>query len=207
MTGTPTRFSWPLRALVALAALLPVLSYFFPLWHYYFEAPQYPEGLSMSIWSYQLGGRVDLINGLNHYVGFMHLEAADFYEFRILPVLIGLVVLGGLWVVIRWTRRALAFWIAGFTLFGVAAFVDFYRWLYTFGHTIDPKAIIDIEGYTPPMFGSSQFMNFYILSYPGVGFYALAGGLILGVVAAVIVWRLGRTPGVRRPAKSPPVIA
>lgn len=206
MTGTRIRLGWPLRTLVALASLLPALSFVFPLWHYYFEAPQYPEGLSMSIWSYQLAGRVDLINGLNHYVGFMYLDAADFYEFRILPVLIGLVVLGGIWVVLRWSQRSLTLWVAGFTLFGVAALVDFYRWLYTFGHTIDPKAIIDIEGYTPPMFGSSQFMNFYVLSYPGVGFYALAAGLILGLAAWVLAWRFGR-PSTRRKVKSPPVIA
>ena len=117
MTGIRNRLGWPLRALVALASLLPALSYFFPLWHYYFEAPQYPEGLSMSIWSYQLAGRVDLINGLNHYVGFMHLDAADFYEFRILPVLIGLVILGGIWVVIRGSLRSMTLWVAGFTLF------------------------------------------------------------------------------------------
>ena len=28
----------------------------------------------MEIWSFKLGGRVDLINGLNHYVGFMELN-------------------------------------------------------------------------------------------------------------------------------------
>jgi copper chaperone NosL len=195
-----------MRALIALAALLPALSYFFPLWHYYFEAPQYPEGLSMSIWSFQLAGRVDLINGLNHYVGFMQLDAADFFEFRVLPVLIGVVVVGGLWVAISGARRALNIWIAGFALFGVAAFLDFYRWLYAFGHTIDPKAIIDIEGYTPPMFGSSVFMNFFVLSYPGVGFYALAAGLLLGIVAWALVWRRGRRSR-RRNTPSPPAVA
>lgn len=206
MTGTRQRFGWPLRALVALAALLPALSYLFPLWHYYFEAPQYPEGLAMSIWSYQLAGRVDLINGLNHYVGFMHLDAADFFEFRVLPILVGLVVLGGLFVAIRGSRRALNVWIAGFAVFGVVAFADFYRWLYTFGHTIDPKAIIDIEGYTPPMFGSSVFMNFFVLSYPGVGFYALVAGLILGLAVWIVLWRRGRLTR-RRNAPSPTAVA
>ena len=192
------RLSWPLRILVAIAALLTLLSFFFPLWHYYFEAPQYPEGLAMSIWSYKLGGRVDLINGLNHYVGFMELNAEDFIEFKVLPILIVLTALSGLWAAFRGTLRALAVWVIGFTIFGVIALVDFYRWLYTFGNTIDPMAIIDIPGYTPPMIGSSQFLNFYILSYPGIAFYILIAGLLLGAVALFIGWRSSRPKLVRR---------
>lgn len=198
MTSEKNRLGWPVRLMVAVASLVTLLSFFFPLWHYYFEAPQYPEGLAMSIWSYKLGGQVDLINGLNHYVGFMHLDAADFLEFKVLPALIALTALGGLWAAFRGTLRALATWIVGFALFGVVALADFYRWLYTFGNTIDPKAIIDIEGYTPPMVGSSQFMNFYILSYPGTAFYVLIGGLLLGAAALFIGWRSARPKSLRR---------
>lgn len=178
--------SWPTRLLVALAALATLLSLFFPLWHYYFEAPQYPEGLQMSIWAYRLGGQVDLINGLNHYVGFMQLDASNFVEFTLLPALIGLLALSGLTVAVVGSFRALRAWLIGFSVFGVVAFADFYRWLYQFGHTVDPLAIIDIEGYTPPMLGSSQFMNFYILSFPGVAFYVLIGALLIGLAAFVL---------------------
>lgn len=194
------RLSWPLRILVAVAALITLASFFFPLWHYYFEAPQYPEGLAMSIWSWQLGGRVDLINGLNHYVGFMELKAEDFIEFKVLPVLVVLTALTGLFAAFRGTLRALSIWIIGFGLFGVVALVDFYRWLYTFGNTIDPYAIIDIEGYTPPMLGSSEFLNFYILSYPGVAFYILITALSLGLVALGIGWQQHRPKAQRRNA-------
>lgn len=178
--------SWPTRLLVALAALATLLSLFFPLWHYYFEAPQYPEGLQMSIWAYRLGGQVDLINGLNHYVGFMQLDASNFVEFTLLPALIGLLALSGLTVAVVGSFLALRAWLIGFSVFGVVAFADFYRWLYQFGHTVDPLAIIDIEGYTPPMLGSSQFMNFYILSFPGVAFYVLIGALLIGLAAFVL---------------------
>ena len=200
MTSTQPqkRLNWALRLLVALAALSTLASLFFPLWHYYFEAPQYPEGLAMSIWANKLGGRVDLINGLNHYVGFMELKAEDFLEFKILPVLIVLTALGGLFAAFRGTLRAVTGWIIGFIIFGVVALIDFYRWLYTFGNTIDPQAIIDIEGYTPPMFGSSQFMNFYILSYPGAAFYVLIGSLLLGVLALFMGWLSLRPKVVRR---------
>lgn len=174
------------RVLITLAALATLSSFFFPLWHYYFEAPQYPEGLAMSIWSYRLGGKVDLINGLNHYVGFMQLNANDFIEFKIFPVVIALLGVTGLAVAVLASFRGLRYWLIGYGIFGIAALIDFYRWLYKFGHTIDPQAIIDVEGYTPPMFGSSTFMNFYIVSYPGIAAIVLIAALVLGVVAYVL---------------------
>jgi copper chaperone NosL len=174
------------RVLIALAALATLSSFFFPLWHYYFEAPQYPEGLAMSIWSYKLGGKVDLINGLNHYVGFMKLNADDFIEFKIFPVAIALLGVTGLVVAFLASFRGLRYWLIAYGIFGIAALVDFYRWLYKFGHTIDPQAIIDVEGYTPPMIGSSTFMNFYIVSYPGIAAMVLVAALVLGVAAYVL---------------------
>ncbi len=189
MKAARTRLSWLIRIIVLIASLGILTSFFYPLWHYYFEAPQYPEGLAMSIWSYKLGGKVDLINGLNHYVGFMHLDAANFLEFKVLPIAIVLIALWGLYVVVRASRASLLAWLSFFFVFGIAALIDFYRWLYAFGHTVDPMAIIDIEGYTPPMFGSSQFMNFYILSYPGIAFYILIAGLVLGTLALALAYR------------------
>ena len=183
------RLAWPVRVLIVIAALVPLATFSYPLWHYDFEAPQYPEGLAMSIWSYRLGGRVDLINGLNHYVGFMALHAEDFIEFKILPVAIVLVIITGLAVAVIGTFKALASWLVGYGLFGALAFADFYRWLYTFGTTVDPRAAISIEGYTPPMLGTSQFMNFYITSYPGVAAYLLVGSMLLGILAFVLARR------------------
>lgn len=197
------RLSWPVRVLIVVAALVPLATFNYPLWHYDFEAPQYPEGLSMSIWSYQLGGRVDLINGLNHYVGFMALHEEDFIEFKILPVAIVLVTITGLAVAVIGTFKALTIWLVGYGLFGAIAFADFYRWLYTFGTTVDPRAAISIEGYTPPMFGTSQFMNFYITSFPGVSAYLLIGSMLLGILAFVLArWGPKRTPATQDGASS-----
>ncbi len=187
MKDDKARLSWIERGLIAVAAVLPLGTFLKPLWHYYFEAPQYPEGLAMQIWSFQLTGRVDLINGLNHYVGFMQLNAADFWELRVLPVLIVLVALGGLYAAVRGRKRPFDLWIAFYGLFAVLGMSDFYRWLHKFGNTIDPRAAITMEGYTPPMLGTSVFMNFYITAWPGWGAYALAGGFILGF--AVWAWR------------------
>ena len=68
-------------------ALVAVL--FVPLWRIELNAPQYPEGLMLLIYPDKLAGNVDIINGLNHYIGMKTLHTADFLEFTILPYCIG----------------------------------------------------------------------------------------------------------------------
>lgn len=193
MRSRTRELAWPLSALIALAALLPLLTFVWPLWHYYFEAPQYPEGLAMQIWANKLTGRVDLINGLNHYVGFMHLDAADFWELKVLPILIVLVSLTGIVAAIVGRKRLFQAWLWFYGVFAALGMSDFARWLYQFGHTVDPKAAITMEGYTPPMVGTSIFMNFYITAWPGWGAVALAGGFVVGLGLYVVMWARGRT--------------
>ena len=195
------KLGWLARVLIAVAAAVPLLTFLFPLWTYAFDAPQYPEGLMMEIWVHKLGGRVDLINGLNHYVGFMRLEAADFWELKVLPAAVIVTVVGGLLAAVVGTVRAVRWWLIWYGLFAVLGMADFYRWLYKFGNTVDPMAAITMEGYTPPMLGTSQFMNFYITAWPSWGAAALAGGMILGLAAFLFgLWRLrarGRQADVR----------
>ena len=56
-----------------------------PIWRIELDAPQYPEGLSMQIHANKLSGNVEIINGLNHYIGMKTLHDKDFPEFVILP--------------------------------------------------------------------------------------------------------------------------
>ena len=58
------------------------------MWRIELNAPQYPEGLIMLIYPNKLGGNVDIINGLNHYIGMKTLHTEDFIEFTLLPVII-----------------------------------------------------------------------------------------------------------------------
>lgn len=186
MTNRHPRLRWPIRVLVVVAALLVLGGLRYALWHYYFEAPQYPEGLAMEIWGNRLAGRVDLINNLNHYVGFMPLHQEDFFEFKVLPIALIAIAVLGILAAFRGTRRALLAWIALYGAFGVLALIDFYRWLHKFGTTVDPNAIITVDGYTPPMFGTSQFMNFYITSYPGTAAYLLVAAAGIGILALIL---------------------
>ena len=72
------------RALLIVSGLALLLVLFVPIWSIYLEAPQYPEGLSMSIYVNRIGGDIDIINGLNHYIGMKTIHANDFIEFKVL---------------------------------------------------------------------------------------------------------------------------
>src|SRR4051812_5999428 len=74
-----------IRLIVLLSALIMIAALFFPLWQIQLSAPQYPEGLVLKIYTGKLGGDVDIVNGLNHYIGMKTLHANDFIEFTVLP--------------------------------------------------------------------------------------------------------------------------
>src|SRR5690606_21371867 len=78
------------RAILVISgvALLAVIA--LPIWRIELDAAQYPEELELLIYSYKLDGQVEIINGLNHYIGMKVLHAEDFIEFTVLPYLIGI---------------------------------------------------------------------------------------------------------------------
>ena len=77
-------------ALLVIAGVLLVISLFNPIWRIELDAPQYPEGLALTIHANKIGGEVDIINGLNHYIGMKTLHAEEFIEFTVLPYIISL---------------------------------------------------------------------------------------------------------------------
>src|SRR5947208_793455 len=72
-----------LLLLICAAGLVMVL--YKPIWRIELNAPQYPEGLALNIHANGLKGNVDIINGLNHYIGMKTLHNDDFIEFTVLP--------------------------------------------------------------------------------------------------------------------------
>lgn len=83
------------RILVFLAAALMISAYFTPLWQISLWAPQYPEGLNMKIWIDQLSGDVNIINGVNHYIGMKHIGEEMFPEFSYLIYVFGFIIAVG----------------------------------------------------------------------------------------------------------------
>jgi copper chaperone NosL len=188
------KLSKPVRIMCFIAALLLIPTFYYPLWRIDLIAPQYPEGLFLTIYANKLGGNVDIINGLNHYIGMRTLHADDFKEFVILPYIFGGFIILGL-VVAFINKRSLFFiYTIGYVLFCILAMVDFYRWEYEYGHDLDPAAAIIVPGmaYQPPLIGYKQLLNFSAWSWPDAGGYLLVGSALLLVAGSVIEIRKQR---------------
>lgn len=174
------------RILLVVAFILLCVSIFVPIWRIELAAPQYPEGLIMLIYSYKLGGSVDIINGLNHYIGMQTLHAENFIEFTVLPYIIGGFALLILLTAFIARKKVLYFTFAAFALFGVLSMVDFWRWEYNYGHNLDPNAAIIVPGmaYQPPLIGYKQLLNFGAYSIPAFGgwLFIISGVLLLTAV-------------------------
>ncbi len=93
------------RILVAFASGALMIVFFLPAWRIDLFAPQYPEGLTMNIWINGLSGDVDVINGLNHYIGMKPINEGMFPEFSFLPWVVGFFMLLGMTVAITGRRK------------------------------------------------------------------------------------------------------
>lgn len=174
------------RIILAFASLSLIAVYFLPVWRIDLSAPQYPEGLSMSIWLNKLSGQVEIINGLNHYIGMKHIKAEMFPEFSYLVYVLGAFILFGLITALTGNRKVLLSFILTTIVAGIAAMVDFYKWGYDYGHNLDPTAAIQIPGfsYQPPLIGHKQLLNFDAYSFPDTG-----GWLVIAIAGIFIsVW-------------------
>ena len=173
-------------ALIIVSGIMLIGVLYVPMWYIDLDAPQYPEGLQLQIFPDKIGGNVDIINGLNHYIGMKTLHTEDFIEFTVLPYIIGFFagtfILAGL---IR-NRKLIRSLLGLFILFGIIAMVDFWRWEYNYGHNLDPNAAIIVPGmaYQPPLIGFKQLLNFGAYSMPDIGgwMFVAAGCTLLFVV-------------------------
>src|SRR5664279_5499464 len=106
------------RILLIVAAIGLAVVIFVPIWRIDLNAPQYPEGLSLTIHANGLKGNVDIINGLNHYIGMKSLHNEDFFEFTILPYCIAFFAACFLGVAILNKRRWMNILLITFVAFG-----------------------------------------------------------------------------------------
>lgn len=169
--------------------LLAVL--FLPIWQIQLAAPQYPEGLVLLIYANKLSGSVDIINGLNHYIGMKTLHTSDFIEFTLLPYIIIAYALFLFITAIVGKRKLLNVTLIAFILFGIVAMVDFYNWEYNYGHNLDPDAAIKVPGmaYQPPLIGYKQLLNFGAYSIPDIGGWLFITVGITLFVMVVLSWK------------------
>jgi copper chaperone NosL len=182
------------RILLLLAAIALVFVLFTPIWRIDLDAPQYPEGLRLQIHATGLQGNVDIVNGLNHYIGMKTLHNEDFIEFKVLPYCIIFFVILFAVTAFVGKRRLLNISFLLFVAFGVIAIYDFWRWEYDYGHNLNPNAAIVVPGmaYQPPLIGFKQLLNFGAYSIPDIGGWLFIGGGVLLLVCLILEWRTSK---------------
>ncbi|WP_447951938.1 hypothetical protein [Chryseobacterium koreense] len=178
----PSLSKWS-RIFLIICGLGLFVSIFVPLWAIYLQAPQYPEGLAMFLWSHKITGDYQIINGLNHYIGMKTIHQEDFWEFKVLPYALGF--FGVLCFIAAFLNKKIWLYLTTlfFLIFGLAFMVDFWAWEYNYGHNLDPNAAIVVPGmsYQPPLIGFKQLLNFGAYSFPDIG------GIIMFAVAGILV--------------------
>lgn len=201
------------RILVAFASGALIAVFFLPAWRIDLFAPQYPEGLTMNIWINGLTGDVDIINGLNHYIGMKHITVDMFPEFKFLPFVVGFFLLFGMAVAITGSRKLLLAYLGLTVIGGALAMYDFYKWGYDYGHNLDPTAPIQVAGlsYQPPLIGHKRLLNFDAYSFPDVGGWVVIGAAMLAFGVWFVEWyrhhKAEKKVKMKTPALAIPMIA
>ena len=163
-----------LSSLAAAALVWAAVSQ--PLWTMTMRAPQYPKGLHIHAYGTGVTGDLKELNILNHYIGMTPLNPAPPFETAIFPFAIaGLIVLCLAAPLHRWIRRAA---VAATVATPIGILADLQYWLYTYGHSLNPKAPIRLEPFTPLVIGTSTMGNFESTAMISTGVLCLAGAAI-----------------------------
>lgn len=164
---------------IGASAALIVVSMFFPWWKMLFIAPQYPEGLNIIVYPNKLEGEIDIINGLNHYIGMSNFSEENFPELGYLIYIIcGLGALTLITALLR-NKQVLYGLIGIFMIGGAAGIWDLYSALKKYGTDLDPKAPIHMDPFVPPIIGENTVANFITHSILGTGVYFVIAAFIL----------------------------
>ena len=176
------------RVFPLVAGALIAVTIVLPFWSLKLHAPQYINGLQATIWLDHVSGDVAEIDGLNHYIGMAPLNKAQLRDLDWIPFALGLLIILTLRVAVIGNIRMLidlCVMTLYFSIFAMGRFVYKMWWL---GHNLDPTAPVNVDPFTPAIFGTKQIANFVITSLPSMG--SVMMGLFAGGVTAVMFWHL-----------------
>src|SRR5437870_4745325 len=114
------------RIILVVISLAMIPSFWLPLWKIHLDAPQYPEGLVMFIGQKHFSGDVNIINGLNHYIGMRHITEDQFPELKYITWLVLGVIISGLLLAAIGKRWLFTGWY--FIFLAIAAFGIYRFW-------------------------------------------------------------------------------
>lgn len=169
-------------AAALLGAVLIVVAYWLPWWHFHLVAPQYPKGLELVVSLTGVGGDAEEVSLLNHYIGMKGLDEAATWERAHALVLLGALSTGVLGMVLSIGRRLNPLLLLVAAGLPVGFLADTFYWMYRFGHELDPHAPVHIKVFTPVLFGEGKIGQFHTYATPESGFYlAVTGVILIGV--------------------------
>jgi hypothetical protein len=185
----------PARLLLILLTVPLLVSLAFPLWRISMNAPQYPDGLYMDIYSHKLvggndGHDIQEINVLNHYIGMHTITREELRDLDWIPFAMIAMALLSLRAALLGNVRTIIDLSMVAAYVSLVAFGRFVFMLWEFGHDLDPKAPVDVEPFMPVVFGSKKIANFMTHSMPQFG-SALLGVFVVGVWL-ITLWYLWR---------------
>ena len=177
---------WIVMALALAGVAMFVGSYFLPYWSFRLVAPQYPQGLVLTIGLGGVSGDVREIDIINHYIGMHAIADAAKLERSLGPYLVAAIALSivvGMLVAGRKMNWAGVFPPLALPLGFLGT--TFY-WMYEFGHDLDPTAAIEFKPFMPTLFGEGVIGQFHTFASPAAGFWVALGGTAF-VLAALMV--------------------
>jgi hypothetical protein len=187
--ASPRSIPW-VRILMAVSTLLFAISHIWKYWELRLNAPQYPGGLFVSVYTHDVRGDVSEVDGLNHYIGMAPLAQAAEFERSIAPYSIALFIIMG--VAALFLRKKWApLLLVPIILFPIVVFVDLFAWLYYFGHDLDPTAALSgaIDEFTPAILGRGVVGQFTTDAMMGLGWWISAAAAVLALAAIIINYR------------------
>lgn len=175
------------RGLVLLSTILFAISHIWKYWELRLNAPQYPGGLFVSVYTHDVRGDVREVDGLNHYIGMAPLAEAAEFERMIAPyAIVAFIILGLVAVVLP--RRWAPLLTLPIILFPIVVFVDLFAWLYYFGHNLDPTAALSgaIDEFTPAILGRGVVGQFTTDAVMGLGWWIGAAAAVVALAAIIL---------------------
>jgi copper chaperone NosL len=170
------------KILMAAGSLLLIASFYLPYWQLVLHAPQYPQGLRVSIYMDHVTGDVSEVNLLNHYIGMGPIDKSATVERAYAWKALLLLSLGAL-IVLPFSRRTFKVFYLPPVMFLVGFAVDLFYWLYRAGHVLNPDAPVHVKPFTPMLFGQGQIGQFTTLSWFSMGFWVALLATVLFFIA------------------------
>ncbi len=180
-----TKYCTPRTLFIAICACA-LLAIALPWWQMTMHAPQYPDGLHVTVGLFGVNGDVAEIDDLNHYIGFRPLENVALVERHIAWLAIPAALLPLLGLLFRRNRFA---WLTAVPTATIAPFfaADLSTWMWYAGHHLDPHAALSnsIAPWTPHVLGPGGVGQFHTFAMFFPGFGLAAAATVLTVILAV----------------------